>query len=163
MRASVFRAALVAALLAATAPGVSAGTIRATLDGRPIGLAQVGGLACHDLEFPVIRCYSTVAQLDAAVAADRFSVDLATSGGYVIVYQNIYYGGANPKVLTTDVPWLSDIGWNDKISSFRSFGATGVFYEHSPTGGFGYYYGPASQVPYVGDFYNDKFSSFYID
>jgi len=154
---------LVAALLAATAPAADAGGISATLDGRPIGLGQVGALACHDLDLPVIRCYDTVAQLDAVVAATRSSADLATSGGYVVVYQNSAYGGSNPKILTTDVPWLSDIGWNDKISSFKSFGATGEFYEHSPSGGFIYFYGPTTQVPYVGDFYNDKFSSFYID
>lgn len=163
MHGSIVRAAMVVLLLATTAPTVEARTISATLDGRAIGIGQVGALACHDLEFPIIRCYDSVAQLDAVVAADRPAARLATGGGYVVVYQNSAYGGSNPKVLTTDVPWLSDIGWNDRISSFKSFGATGEFYEHSPSGGFIYFYGPTTQVAYVGDFYNDKFSSFYID
>lgn len=163
MRGSIVRAVVVVMLLATTAPAVSAGRVSATLDGRPIGMGQVGALACHDLEFPIIRCYDSVAQLDAVVAAKRSAGALATTGGYVVVYQNSVYGGSNPKILTTDVAWLSDIGWNDRISSFKSHGATGEFYEHSPSGGFIYFYGPTTQVPYVGDYYNDKFSSFYID
>ena len=169
MRSHVARAAVLALVVAGLlAPATQAAGVRASLEGRPIPLERVGGLACHDFEFPLIRCFDSVASLDADVTTEvtrhRVSPELAVAaGGYVIVYEHAQYGGANPKVLSSDVAWLSDIGWNDKISSFKSFGASGVFYENSPNGGFGYYFGPTTRVPTLNSAYNDKFSSFYID
>jgi hypothetical protein len=169
MRAFVARAVLLALVIAGLlVPSAQATGVRASLDGRPIPLDQVGGLACHDFEYPLIRCFDSVASLDADVSTEvsrhilRPELAVAASG-YVIVYEHAQYGGANPKVLSSDVAWLSDIGWNDKISSFKSFGASGVFYENSPNGGFGYYFGATTRVPTLNAAYNDKFSSFYID
>ena len=169
MRSLVARAVLLALVVAGLlAPTTQATQVRASLDGRPIPLERVSDLACHDFEFPLIRCFDSVASLDADVTTQvtrqGLSPDLAVAAsGYVVVYEHAVYGGANPKVLSSDVPWLSDIGWNDKISSFKSFGASGVFYENSPSGGFGYYFGPTTRVPTLNSAYNDKFSSFYID
>jgi len=169
MRGYVGRAVVIAALLATiAAPTVGAGRVRATLDGQTIPMERVGSLACHDFEYPLIRCFDSVASLESDVAIEiaRQSSGTALAAlsiGYVVVYEHVLYAGYNPKVLTTDVAWLSDIGWNDKISSFKSFGASGQFYEHSPSGGLVYYYGPTTQVPTLGSTYNDKFSSFYIN
>jgi hypothetical protein len=169
MRSHVARAVLLALVVAGLlAPSTQATGVRASLDGRAIPLARVGDLACHDFEFPLIRCFDSAASLEADVTTKvtrrSRSPELAVAAsGYVIVYEHAQYGGANPKVLSSDVAWLSDIGWNDKISSFKSFGASGVFYENSPNGGFGYYFGPTTRVPTLNSAYNDKFSSLYID
>jgi hypothetical protein len=115
-----------------------------------------------------------VASLDSDVAAQvarqnarasfaaTATVFAATATGYVVAYEHAAYAGAT-KVLSSNVPWLSDIGWNDKISSFKSFGANGAFHEHSPSGGFIYFYGPTARVPSLSGTYNDKFSAFYIN
>jgi hypothetical protein len=167
MRRSVARAAAIAALLTAVlTPGVGASP-NATLDGRPIAIERAADLDCHDFEYPVIRCFDSVASLesDVAVQVARLNAGalfaVATTG-YVVVYEHAAYAGST-KVLSSDVPWLSSIGWNDKISSFKSFGATGAFNEHSPSGGFIYSYGPTSRVASLSGTYNDKFSSFFID
>ena len=169
MRPSVARACLLALVIAGLlAPSTQAEGVHASLDGRAIPLERVSDLACHDFELPLIRCFDSVASLDADVTTELTRLSLSrelaiATSGYVIVYEHAQYGGANPKVLSSDVAWLSDIGWNDKISSFKSFGASGVFYENSPNGGFGYYFGPTTRVPTLNSAYNDKFSSFYID
>ena len=166
MRRTVSRAAAIVTLVAAvTAPAVHASP-SATLDGRTITLERASALDCHDFEYPIIRCFDSFASLESDVAVQIATRSVQTSFavqsiGYVVAYEHAAYAGA-AKILTSDVAWLSDIGWNDKISSFKSFGATGNFYEHSPSGGFIYYYGPSSRVPSLSGTYNDKFSSFYI-
>ena len=167
MRRSVARAAAIAALLTAgLTPGVGAAPI-ATLDGHAIALERASDLNCHDFEFPIIRCFESVAALESdvlvQVARQQSRTSFAvTTVGYVVVYEHAAYAGAT-KILVSDVPWLSSIGWNDKISSFKSFGATGAFNEHSPSGGFIYSYGPTSRIASLSGTYNDKFSSFFID
>ena len=55
---------------------------------------------------------------------------------------------------------LSVIGWNDRISSFQGqSGNGGTFFEHIYEGGFAYGFAANQWVNYVGDPYNDKFSS----
>jgi hypothetical protein len=143
--------------------------LSATLEGEPIGLDAVGALACHDLEYPVIRCFRTVDRLLAAIgssdAGDASGTSSATTAStpYVIAFDLFYYGGSNPKVLSTDEPWLVVIGWNDVTSSFKSYGAVGRWREHSPAGGFVYSYGSTTQVPWLSATYNNKFSAFEID
>jgi hypothetical protein len=169
MRSSIVRAIVIATIVSwAIAPAAQAReAVVATLDGQAITLARAGGLDCHDFDYPVLRCFDSVAQLDAAVAVHvgghtSSAPGAALSTGYVVVFQDIAYSGA-AKVLSSNVPWLSDIGWNDKISSFKSYGATGKFYENSPSGGFIYYYWSTTQVSDVGSAYNDRFSAFYIN
>ena len=65
--------------------------------------------------------------------------------------------------LSTDQPWLSSIGWNDRISSFKSFGATGRFLENSPGSGLVYTFGSGAQISFLSASYNDKFSAFDIN
>lgn len=167
MRASVVRAVVIVALMTAVmTPAVAARPI-ATLDGRAIAIERTSDLNCHDFEYPVIRCFDSVASLESDFAAqvarqNSRAFFAAESIGYVVAYEHATYQGAT-KILTSDVPWLSDSGWNDRISSFKSFGATGAFHEHSPSGGFIYSYGPSARVPSLSGTYNDKFSSFYIN
>lgn len=141
--------------------------VSATLDGTEITLARAGDLSCHDFDYPVIRCFQTPAAMNVDVA--RRLQKLAASGGglavavgYVIIYEHATYSGAT-MALSADQPWLSSIGWNDRISSFKSIGATGRFRENSPASGFAYNFGPTTQVPTLSDTYNDKFSAFDIN
>jgi hypothetical protein len=159
---------LIAGMLLAVmgASQVSAGDLSATLDGKRIRLDRVASLQCHDFDYPIIRCFSTAewiaADIDARLAAKDAAGARLLLAGYVTVYQDNFYG--TPSIsLSTDQASLSSLGWNDRISSFRSFGAVGEFREHSPAGGFTYGYGSSSQVTYVGDAYNDKFNAFYIN
>ncbi|MBA3556748.1 MAG: hypothetical protein H0W29_18615 [Gemmatimonadales bacterium] len=141
----------------------------ATLEGRAIPLSAVAALPCHDFEYPVIRCFRAVDGLLAAIGlqntgnAKASVTALSVSTGYVIAYDQFYYGGSNPKVLSSDQAWLVFIGWNDVTSSFKSFGATGRWWENSPNGGFVYSYGSSTQVPVLSSTYNNKFSAFEID
>ena len=160
-------------------PGARVGAaddLSATLDGESISLVEVGSHPCHDFDFPILRCFDTVTELNAdlamrtlqtrnaasAASAPGAGVAAAASTGYVIVYEHAAYAGT-VLVMTQVQPWLSSIGWNDRISSFKSFGATGNFREDSPAGGFIYTYGSASRVPVLNSGYNDKFSAFYIN
>jgi hypothetical protein len=148
------------------APQVSADELRATLDGKRIRIERVANLNCHDFDYPVIRCFST-ADLIAADIAARLDANTAAGarllfGGFVTVYQDSNYG--TPSIsLANDETSLSAIGWNDRISSLQSFGASGGFWEHAPSGGFLYGYGTTTQVPNLGGAYNDKFSAFIIN
>ena len=158
--------ALAMLLTTMVAPQVSADELRATLDGKRIRIERVASLNCHDFDYPVIRCFST-ADLVAADIAARLDATTAAgarllSGGFVTVYQDVYYG--SPSIsLANDETSLTAIGWNDRISSLQSFGASGGFWEHSPSGGFLYGYGTTTQVPNLGGAYNDKFSAFVIN
>ena len=166
MRRSIARGVLSAVLLDGhDSPGRPCFS-EATLDGRTISIDAAADLDCHDFEYPVIRCFTSIAALEFDVAVQlgrqRSRTSFAPASiGYVVVYEHVAYGGA-VKVLALDVPWLSSLGWNDKISSFKSFGASGAFHEHSPNGGFVYSYGPSSRVASLSGMYNDKFSSFFI-
>jgi len=153
--------ALVMALPVGAADGVSA-----TLGGKPISIERVGHLSCHDLDYPMITCFGTTEAMrsDVAHRLARSSPEQASAlaTGYVIVYEHVSFAGAN-LLLSANQPWLSSVGWNDRISSFKSFGATGTFREDSPSGGFIYSYGPSTQVAGLSGTYNDKFSAFYIN
>jgi hypothetical protein len=158
-------AVLVAVIGFATAGATFAGDgLRATLDGRPIPISRVGQLNCHDFDYPVIRCFSSPdalsADIESRLSSSATGAFLLLSG-FVTAYEHDNYGGASIS-LSTDQPSLSSIGWNDRISSFKSFGATGRFREDSPAGGFTYVFGATAQVSSLGGTYNDKFSALYI-
>jgi hypothetical protein len=147
-----------------------AGSVSAVLDGRPIDPDQVGDYYCHDFDYPIIRCYHSSAALDRAVA------DRADAGGqgtsapnpngaaavnYVRIFADASYGGVS-MYLSNAYARLGDIGWNDRISSFKTLAsAGGTFWQHTFGGGWGYPFCCLSGVTYVGDAYNDQFSSVY--
>jgi hypothetical protein len=135
----------------------------ATLDGEPISLSAAADYSCHDLEAPIIRCFRDPAEM--VKSADKLlagSASKVLSSGYVIAYENSLYGGAS-RLMSISYDNLGSIGWNDRISSFKSFGASGAFREHAPPAGFAYSFGTSTQVSYVGDAFNDKFSSLQLD
>jgi hypothetical protein len=151
--------------LALAVPVSSAEGLRATLDGKAISLKAAGSLSCHDLDYPVLTCFRTAVELEAALKAPARGsgiTALTLDAGYVVVYEHGQFGGA-AQALSQDYSYLGTIGWNDRVSSLKSFGASGHFTENSPTGGFTYYFGTSTQVAYVGDTYNDKFSALFVD
>lgn len=161
VRRTLGRLAAVAAMFVLAASPVSAGDeLSATLDGGRLRIDRVAEFNCHDFDHPVIRCFSSQAALAADVAAKTAGLTLL--GGYVTVYEDANYDGASI-ALSNDVSFLSTIGWNDRISSFQSFGAFGHFREHSPAGGFLYAFGSTTSISSLGGSVNDKFSAFYIN
>jgi hypothetical protein len=171
----------VAVLLVSIALIVPAGvaasdpTIRADLEGRPIPAIQVGDWYCHDFEYPLIHCFRTAVELDAAVASLGYqplgpdtstnkSVGTASPAGvltvnYVHVYVDASYVG-NSAYFSVNYSNLGLIGWNDKISSFVGLAsATGQFFEDAGYNGFIFGWCCNSAVSYVGNNSNDRFSS----
>lgn len=161
--------AMLVVALAAVPGSLGASGIRATLDGRPITLERAATLSCHDFDFPVMTCFETASELQATaqVRAGRSTqskeaTSQVAATGYIVVFEHGAYAGA-AQALSVNYSYLGSIGWNDKISSLKSYGASGRFYEHSPGSGLVYYFGTASQITYVGDAYNDKFSALYLN
>jgi hypothetical protein len=122
---------LVATLL--LPPAVSAAdppvAVSADLDGKAIALVSVSAYHCHDFDYPRIHCFSTPGGLEAAVATSPGTVGLlgTTAVNYVLIFENIWYGGAHMYV-SQDYGALALLGWNDRISSFKA--------QNSETGSF---------------------------
>lgn len=135
-------------------------------DGDVISVARAAELSCNALDPANVQCFATTSEMEASVAAFFARDDALTAAvlttGYVVVYEDDGYNGAS-RTLSADVYDLGSIGWNDRISSFKSFGATGNFRENSPPSGFTYNYGTSTAVTSVGSTYNDKFSYFNIN
>ena len=158
---------VMAGVYARPASGTSEPVIEADLGGRPIPAVDVGRYHCEDFDFPRIHCYLSAAELERAVErrlaaptpSGSAALTVALAIDYVRIYADLYFGGASAYL---SVPYddLSVIGWNDRISSFQGLaGSGGTFFEHSYGGGFAYPFNANQQVTYVGDAYNDKFSS----
>jgi hypothetical protein len=166
---------LIAVFLSIT--GLSAGampaqaaiaTLPATLDGAPATLGEATAFHCHDLGRTGLTCFHSAAARDrdaGRILSDRgragtLSPDGVTSTGYVVAYAAISYAGASV-ILSQDYANLGTIGWNDVISSYKVFvSPTGAFYENINYAGRFQRFCCFSNVPYVGDAYNDIFSSF---
>jgi hypothetical protein len=150
------------------APVAASSGLVATLAGRPISLQQAGSLSCHDFDYPALRCFATPEALGADVERQVEGRSVSTQGFdsaqvlYVTVFEHASFAGRY-MVISADQAWLSSVGWNDMISSLQSHGASGNFRENSPASGFIYFFSPNSSVSYVGDAYNDKFSSVYVN
>jgi hypothetical protein len=98
--------------------------ITAFLDGKPIPLENVGKYYCDDFSFPVINCSSEAGVIEARTS----SILAATAVDYVTVYENPGLSGAWMHV-SQDYSQLWQIGWNDRISSFRGRNSgTGKFW-----------------------------------
>jgi hypothetical protein len=149
----------VVALGAFSAPqSTAASGVTADLDGRSLSVAEIARFHCELIEYPRVHCFRTEEARDARVqSALRAGVTLAS--GYVIAWQDAGFTGSSV-TLTTDVSNLGSIGWNDRITSFKSIsGASGRFYEHASYLGVYYAFCCSVQVSNVGQTYNDKFSS----
>lgn len=133
-------AAVAVMLIVAADPGGAYGTsLVADLEGDPIAVRDVGRYHCHDLAYPRFHCFRTAERLEAAVAAmgrpttsriGTRSVAIAstTAISYVRIYELSSYAGSSA-YLSQSYSNLGTIGWDNKISSFKSvnFGY-GVFY-----------------------------------
>jgi len=145
-------------------PSASQGSdIAADLDGRAINPRQVADYYCHDLEFPRIHCFDTQVELDEAVAkwgiGPLVPPALASSISYVRVFVDSQYQGPSAYLSQTYVD-LGVIGWADIISSLIALNSqVGRFYEHTWFNGTSFYFCCNTWVAYVGDLYNDTFSS----
>lgn len=158
-------AGLISILLLVASPAVPANAdsgARATLDGQPLPLGQVGEYHCHDLYGPVITCYRTSAQLEAAVKGvmdERDGTKGVAAVSYVRIFEHVARQGASMYV-SADYTNLGSIGWNDRISSFQSVnGGAGRFYHDSNMTGLYYTFCCGAIVENVGSTHNDKFTS----
>ena len=163
MRSSLRRALVVLTALMVSTLALAPATIAASptskltadLDGRPIALIDVAKYACQDIDYPHIHCYSTNSARDASAA----SLLASPSSTYVIVWEDASYAGAS-LIISQDYTVLATLGWNDRISSFKAQNSqSGRFWTDWFYGGTAYYFCCNSQVGYVGDAYNDTFSS----
>jgi hypothetical protein len=161
--------ALAVAWLAVPARSTAAGSLSATLDGRSIEPTRVGDYHCHDLDYPIIRCFRKAADLDIAIGDvlgrdDEGAVtpDAAVAVvGYVRVYVDQGFGGSS-MLISHAYNRLGDIGWNDRVSSFKTLTSDGgTFWQHTFGAGWGYDFCCYGNVTYVGSAYNDQFSSVY--
>ena len=147
--------------LMAIAPGQAlaqpqAPAMSADLDGQPIPLTDVAKYACHDIAFPRIHCFSSEAARDASAAPLLAS----SSTTYVIVWADASYAGPS-LIISQDYSAFVTVGWNDRISSFKAQNSTtGRFWTDWFYGGTADYFCCNQTVPYVGDAFNDTFSSF---
>ena len=158
-------------VLAGVPAHASAKTIHVTLDGRPSTVRQAAAFHCHDLTVFKLRCFTSSAERDRAVDNILWSPTNGSgedepgrpaSTGYVIAYAAITYGGSSV-VLSMNYANLGTIGWNNIISSYRVFtNLTGAFYQNTSYGGGTQLYCCFSDVAYVGDPFNDTFSSFLL-
>lgn len=168
--AGMMAVALALVMVGVYAPSTEAAggpVIAADLGGRPIPAVEVGRYHCEDFDFPRIHCYTSAVELDRAVAR-RLAAPMPSGPGapvttlatsYVLVFADARFQGASA-YLSAQYDDLSVIGWNDRISSFQGqSGNGGTFFEHSYEGGFAYGFSAGQWVSYVGDPYNDKFSS----
>jgi hypothetical protein len=128
--------------------------LTATVDGKPIPLADVSKYDCDDFAYPEIRCYSTRALADARALL----VTVLTSIDYVTVYNLTSFGGAYMNI-SQDYTTLATIGWSDRISSFKGRNSeTGIFYTDWFYTGTWYAFCCNTQVSNLGAFSN-TFSS----
>ncbi len=149
-------------LMAPAPTAASEPTLSADMGGHAIPAIQVGQYYCHDFDYPRIHCFPTDARLEQAVAAYGAG-PLATPGSasvaYVRVFQDASFSG-NSMYISADYPDLDSIGWNDKISSFYGLNnLAGAFYQNAYYTGLVYSFCCNTQVTYVGNVYNDMFSS----
>lgn len=113
----------------------------ADLDGLAIEPRTAGLYYCHDFDHPVIHCFRTAASLEAAVSL-RTAAPLEPNGvngalavSYVRVFDYATYAGPYA-YLSQDYSRLSDIGWDNKISSYIALNSeTGAFYTNAGWGG----------------------------
>jgi len=141
----------------ATAPEVVV-----TLEGRPITVAEVADHYCHDLEFPVIRCFRKVADRDASASVEIGPIQVAVATGvvYVTIYDSASFAGSS-FLVSQDYDALAVIGWNDRVGSFKGRNSeSGRFHVDWFHGGSSWNFCCNQQTANLGS-YNNTFSSVY--
>lgn len=146
------------AMPAATGTVFAGESIRAVLDGQRISIDSISQYYCHDLERPLIRCFSSAAELEASHAGNRI---LAAAVIYVTVYDSPSYAGSFMQI-SSDYDALATVGWNDRISSYKARNSeTGSFYTDWFHAGTADHFCCNESVPILGGGFNDAFSSVY--
>ncbi len=149
-----------AVLPLATPRASAADGLHATLDGAPLSLQSVAQFACHDRDYPLVRCFRSTAARDADLTAEApggpgSSPQLLSA--FVRWYRDAYYSGPSFEAYNS-YPDLSVIGWNKQISSFVTLnGGHPVWWQGSYYTGTGWDWGFASE-PTLGSA-NDQISS----
>jgi hypothetical protein len=127
----------------------------AWLGSHQIPLATVSEYHCHDLEWPVIRCFAVEEDRDE----DMGSVARRAPGEYVTFYSDDNYGGGS-FTATQPYPDLAPYGWGDVITSFKSRnGGHPKFYADANYGYPSWQWSAGIWNPNVGSAANDTFSS----
>ncbi len=146
------------AMPVATGTVLAGEPIRAVLDGQRIPVDRISQYYCHDLERPIIRCFSSAAELEASHAANR---SLAAAVIYVTVYDSPSFAGPFMQI-SSDYDVLALVGWNDRISSYKARNSeTGSFYTDWFHAGTADHFCCNESVPILGGGFNDAFSSVY--
>lgn len=166
-------AALSAALLVISAAPASA----AEADQHCWYDLETGLSGCHDTYAKVLDDLSAAGEVAVATSYGSDGALVGTASGGVValasvalgtVYEDLNYGGSSYTFTASsgcdsnaDVDWqLSSMpsGWNDRVSSFKSFGqcATRIW---ADTGYSGSSYGFVANSTYVGSTMNDQASS----
>jgi hypothetical protein len=151
-------------LIPASTAGAGNGDLRALHGGKQIALMQVAQFHCHDASFPVIECFDTALErdLDFAVTPSGVTseaVSNAPTASYVTWFDAINYGGSS---FTASVSYsdLGVLGWNDRISSFKSLnGGRPKWWRDTGFLGTAWRWPAGAQVPNVGTDANDQWSS----
>jgi hypothetical protein len=158
-------------VLGAEAPGRSGEPPSAILYSRVIDPRAVADYHCHDLDWPLVRCFHTEEERDADVLLRgssktddslllSSSADLAlASVTYVLWYEHSNFGGASFSA-SGPVPDLGALGWSNRISSFKSTnGGHPKWWDGTNYSGTAWQWPVSYWVSYVGDMANDRFSS----
>ncbi len=139
------------------------GPVVADLAGHTIAVGEIPHWYCHDLDFPRIHCFATAAELEHALATHQSARPAGTAGASIdlaICADANWQGGTT--VISQAYPDLGTIGWNDKISSFKVLnGVAGHFATDIYNSGAYDYFAPYQLTTYVGNAWNDTFSSVY--
>jgi hypothetical protein len=113
------------ALVPSTRAMAAAPQVVVTLDGRTIPTSEIADHACHDIEFPVIRCFRKAAARDLSVSveAEPLRVTAATAVAaaavaYVTIYDGSGFSGAS-MLISQNYDSLAVVGWNDRVGSFK--------------------------------------------
>lgn len=133
--------------------------LRAMLGPTVIDPRDVGRYHCHDLDYPVITCFRSSDALEEAVESHQRDQAGPTAVPYVRIFETSTFQGASV-TLAQNYPRLSDIGWNDRISSFRSVnGGSGTFFKNAQFLGDSYTFCCDQQFPNMAGAWNDAISS----
>lgn len=174
-RAGAFlRASLAAAvaLLAVTVPtsSESGSEARAIYQAQEIPLSDVARHHCHDVQYPLVRCFDTAAERDNDIQTEAESVtSFSPSSGedvtqatvllYVTFWEHADYGGVSFSA-SQPIAHLGDYGWNDATTSFKSLnGQRPKWWEDAYYGLPAWRWAAGSWVSNVGSGSNDTFSS----
>ncbi len=146
------------ALGAASALAAEPEDLQAVLGDDSIPLTQVVSHHCHDRDLPVIRCFETAEERDDDLEVGGRHARLAVVA-YVLLFIDENYGGVS-FTAHNPMPNLGTVGWNDKITSFKSLnGQRPRFYSDANYGTPSWRWAAGAWVSNVGSSANDVISS----